>query len=519
MTVPRAQLEAWSDRPCDVLIVGGGITGAGVARDAALRGLGTVLVEKADFASGTSSKSGKLIHGGLRYLKHGHLRLVFSACRERARLWRTVAPHLVRPVRFVVPFYRQSRTPRWMLAGGLLAYQLLALGRTPGGFRRLSRGQTLAQLPGLASEGLIGGLAYWDCAGADFRLVIDTLKSATAAGAQVANYTELVRLEAHGGGGFRARLRSALDGSTGSILARTVVNAAGPWADDVQQRLDSSPRFGLRLTSGVHLVLPRARWPLNDTLALEVSSDGRMIYAVPWEDSVLLGTTDTFFEQPPDAVGVTAAAVDYLLAAVDRYFPQLRLGPSDVIESFAGVRPLIGSDTGQSEDELPRDDQVLVREDGIVSITGGKLTTYRAMAERVVDLLAARFFAQRRLPKCGTLAPLVPGPARAPQGASQRLAMLWQRYGAAAMEVERLIQRFPEERLELPIVPGSRFLWAEALYALENEFARQPEDVVDRRLGWFLLAARRGERAAGLAAIGEGWSRLAALALPQEAPV
>lgn len=508
-------LSSWATEPCDLLVVGGGITGAGVARDAALRGLSTVLVEKRDFASGTSSKSGKLIHGGLRYLKHRHLRLVFSACRERAHLWRTVAPHLVRPVRFVVPCYATSRTPRWLLACGLAAYGLLALGRSPGRFQRLSRAALLSELPGLQQAGLLGGLAYWDCAALDFRLVLDTLKSAVAAGAQVFNYTELLSVRP-AATGFAAELRNPCNEQTCVIRTKSVVNATGPWADDVQDRLDHSPRFGLRNTAGIHLVIARQRWPLTDTVALEVPADGRMIYAVPWGDTVLLGTTDTFYDQTCDSVAVPREAINYLLQAVRHYFPELRLSADDVLASFAGVRPLIGSDTGRSEDQLPRDDQILVRNDGIVSVTGGKLTTYRDMAQRVVDLVVQRCFADRPRSTADTLRPLLTGPAHPPAGAPPYLPRLWDCYGPAAADIQRLIAAHPGDRLTETIVPTAPYLWAEVAYALQAEFAQHVDDVVDRRLGLFLLAARPGERETIAAAIAARWPELVARFQPAE---
>jgi glycerol-3-phosphate dehydrogenase len=477
--------DRWSSHVYDVLVVGGGITGAGVARDAALRGLSCALVEKGDFASGTSSRSGKLIHGGLRYLKHFHVRLVREACRERWLLLSKVAPHLVRPVRFVVPFYRTSRTPRWMMAAGLLLYDLLALFRTSGRFRFLSAQALNEAEPQLNSRDCVGGLSYWDCQCLDFRLVIDTLKSAVAAGTDALNYAELVRVE-RAGGLWTATVRDVANGREYLLRARTIVNAGGPWADDVQERLGASERFGLKITAGIHLVFSRRRLPVHNTLALEAPRDDRMIYVVPWGDFALAGTTDTFYSGDKDQVTVLDESVAYLLDALNEHFPDLGLTKADVQSSFVGLRPLVGSDQGLREDDLPRDDQFIVDDDGLVSITGGKLTTYRAMAQRVVDVLARRFFSDRQLRRCGTIAAISGGDGRLPDNASPRLRDLWSRYGSNALAIERLIDAAPEHGQRID--PNAPYLWAEVFYAVEYEFVERLDDLVERRLGAFLLA-------------------------------
>ncbi|MBX7164712.1 MAG: glycerol-3-phosphate dehydrogenase/oxidase [Pirellulales bacterium] len=469
----------------DVLVIGGGITGAGIVRDATLRGLSCALIDKGDFASGTSSKSGKLIHGGLRYLKHLHVRLVFEACRERWWLLTRVAPHLVRPVRFVVPFNKRSRTKRWQMALGLVLYDLLAMFRRSEPFRFLSAAELAATEPALQLADCTGGLSYFDCQALDTRLVIDTLKSAAASGADVLNYAELVSVE-HRDGLWRATLRDALDGRVRTVAARTVVNASGPWADEVQARLASGERFNLKITSGVHLVIARERLPVRNTLALEVERDGRMIYVVPWGDYVLVGTTDVYYPGPQDAATVGQAAVAYLLETLQRHFPARQLTRADVAHAFVGLRPLIGSDQGQREEDLPRDDCALVDEQGRVSITGGKLTTYRAMSERVVDLLVCRFFRDRALGPCRTLEPISGGAPRCPGTASPRLRELWSRWGSNAATIEHLIATTPE--LGKRIDPCAPYLWAEAEYALQHEFVERLDDLVDRRFGAFVLA-------------------------------
>jgi glycerol-3-phosphate dehydrogenase len=471
----------------DVLIVGGGITGAGIVRDAAGRGLRCLLIDKGDFASGTSSKSGKLIHGGLRYLKYRQWRLVLEACRERWLLQTKIAPHLVRPIRFVVPSYPTSRTPRWLLALGLVAYELLALGRNAGHFRLLSQRKLEELEPALDRRDCRGGVIYSDCACLDFRLVIDTLKSAEEHGADLLNYVELSAAPVAGPEGvFESPVRDALAGTTYRVRSRAVVNAAGPWADDVQSRLGVHERFGLKLAIGAHIVVARQRLPVNHTVALEIPADGRMIYAVPWDDHVLIGTTDTFYAGDLDALPAGDEAIAYLLAGVNRYFPAAHLATADILASFVGARPLLEGAEGEAEDAVSRDDRILNAAPGMWAITGGKLTTYRAMAKRLVDGLVQERFADRALRPCSTAGPLSGASEPLPGTAPPRLKELWSRYGSHARWIEQRMAESPE--LATPIDPRARFVWAEVEYALEHEYVERLDDLLDRRLGAFLLA-------------------------------
>ncbi len=281
-------------------------------------------------------------------------------------------------------------------------------------------------------------------------------------------------------------VRDRLTGATYRVRSRAIINAAGPWADDVQARLGAAPQFGLKLAIGVHLVIARERLPLHGTVALEIPADGRMIYAVPWDKHVLIGTTDTFYAGDPDRLPVGADAIDYLLAGVNRYSPESRLTAADVLATFVGARPLLEGDAGEAEDAVSRDDRVLNSAPGMWAITGGKLTTYRAMAERVVDALVRERFAGRDLRPCSTTAPL-PGALEAlPADASPCLKELWGHYGAQARHIEaRLVQR-PE--LAGVIDPRAPFLWAEVDYVLEHEYVECLDDLLDRRMGAFLLA-------------------------------
>jgi|HubBroStandDraft_6_1064221.scaffolds.fasta_scaffold27681_2 glycerol-3-phosphate dehydrogenase len=480
-----ALFASLTDTTYDLLIVGGGITGAGIVRDAAGRGLRCLLVDKGDFASGTSSKSGKLIHGGLRYLKYRQWRLVFEACRERWLLQTRIAPHLVRPIRFVVPCYASSRAPRWLLALGLLMYELLALGRNRGHFRILSPRRLSELEPELDRNDCRGGVSYSDCAALDFRLVIDTLKSAERDGAHLINYAEIEHLEKTASG-YMATVRDTLSSEPHMIRSQCVINAAGPWADEVQARTGASQRFGLKLAIGIHLVVSRTRLPARETTALEIPQDGRMIYVVPWDQNVLIGTTDTFYAGDKDALPITADAVEYLLAGVNRYFPRAALTPADVLASFVGARPLLGGDGGESEDAVSRDYEIVCSGPGQWAITGGKLTTYRAMAQDLVDRLVRKEFPNRRMPPCSTTKPLASAVEPFPVNASAALLELWQRYGSEALSIESMIRESPE--LDERIDDRAPFFWAEVVYALENEYVERIDDLVDRRLGAFLLA-------------------------------
>jgi glycerol-3-phosphate dehydrogenase len=469
----------------DLVIVGGGITGAGIVRDAASRGLRCLLAEKGDFASGTSSKSGKLIHGGLRYLKYRQWRLVFEACRERWLLQTRIAPHLVRPIRFVVPCYETSRTPRWLLAAGLVMYELLALGRSRGHFRLLSRKQ-LAQLePELDQTDCRGGVSYYDCAALDFRLVIDTLKSSERHGADLINYAEVEHVE-QTDAGFVTTMRDTFSGERRQIKSRCLVNAAGPWADDVQTRLGAKQPLAMKLAIGIHLVVSRERLPVRETTALEIPADGRMIYVVPWDRSVLIGTTDTYYTGDRNSLPVSDEAIDYLLAGVNRYFSKAALTRSDIQSSFVGARPLLGSSGTQSEDAVSRDYEIIRSSPGRWAITGGKLTTYRAMAEQIVDQIVRDEFGDRRLGRCSTIAPIVGAEKPLSKDGTSTLQELWARYGSEALVIESLIRDSPElaERID----SRAPFLWAEVVYSLRNEYVERLDDLVDRRLGAFLVA-------------------------------
>jgi glycerol-3-phosphate dehydrogenase len=386
------QLALLASREFDVLVVGGGITGCGIARDAALRGLDVALVEKDDFASGTSSRSSRLVHGGLRYLEHGYLHLVFEASAERRRLLR-LAPHLVRPLEFVWPVYAGARVPRWKLQAGLTLYDALSLFRNVGTHRRLTAHQVEAREPALRRDGLLGGARYFDAATDDARLTLANAIGAIDAGAVVVNHAAVLELITRDGHATGARVHDSLGDQTIEVGARIIVNAAGPWSDELR-RLDEGPlseRAAVRGSKGVHIAVPRQRIDNHGALTLLSPRDGRVMFVLPGDGQTIVGTTDTFTDATPDEVRASEADVAYLLEAANSFFPAAGLAREDIISAWAGIRPLIASGADSSDPaDASREHAIATSAHGMVSITGGKLTTYRVMAAEVVNAAVAR---------------------------------------------------------------------------------------------------------------------------------
>jgi len=370
------RLDALASRRFDVLVVGGGITGCGIARDAALRGLAVALVEQEDFASGTSSRSSRLVHGGVRYLEHGHLHLVFESSAERRRLLR-LGPHLVRPLAFTWPVYAGARIPRWKLGAGLALYDALALFRNVGRHRRLSRQGVLEREPMLASDGLRGGAMYYDASTNDARLTLANAVAAWEAGAVVRNHAVAEQPIIQAGRTIGMRVRDALEPSrTVDVHASVVVNATGPWSGEI------------RGSKGAHIAVPRDRLGNNDALTLLSPDDGRVFFVLPGGVDAIVGTTETTAPSNPSEVRASREEVRYLLDAANRFFPRAALRDEDVIAAWAGIRPLVP--TAGSAGSASREHTIATEPDGVISITGGKLTTYRVMAAQVVDAVMQR---------------------------------------------------------------------------------------------------------------------------------
>lgn len=359
----------------DVLVVGGGIVGAGVARDAALRGLRTALVEQHDFASGTSSRSSRLLHGGIRYLAQGRVGLVREASKEKAVLGR-IAPHLAQPLPFLFPTRRRTPWSWWKLSLGVRVYDLLCSGKNFGRSSSLGVNETLTLLPGLSRDGLTGAVRYFDALTSDARLVIDTLRSAAQHGAAVGNYVRLTTAD-QVGAGWQAELVDEESARALTLRTRAIVNATGPWSDRIPHS-----ETNLRLTKGVHLVVDRERFPVPE--AVVMAEGDRILFAIPWGERVILGTTDTDYRGDLDNPPCDAADVAYVLDVVNATFPTAALAPADVISTWSGLRPLVADPHGNPSD-ISRRHEVRMSHPGWWDVTGGKLTTYRLMAEETVD--------------------------------------------------------------------------------------------------------------------------------------
>ncbi len=494
----QTRAAAWAsmvESPVDVLIIGGGITGAGIARDAAMRGFRTALVDKSDFGAGTSSHSSRLIHGGIRYLEQRAFHLVFEASHERRVLLR-IAPHLVRPLAFLFPVYRGGRIPAWKLRAGMWLYDLLSVFRNVHWHRWLRARKVRRIEPGLRDRGLIGAALYYDAQTDDARLVIATVRSAIRAGALAASYVEITSLLKPDGRVRGAVVRDVLTGQTATIRANVVVNATGPWSDQVRRLDDPKTAPILRPTKGVHVTVPRRRLANEHAVTLLSQIDGRVMFVLPWDDLSYIGTTDTDADASPDQLRVTAADVTYLLRSANAAFPDAHLGSNDVVSAWVGLRPLLREDHANPS-QVSREHRVLESAQGLISIAGGKLTTYRVMARDVVDRVAQRLHeldGRTVPPRAPTESQALPGgeaaelevlveAARA-RGASEATARhLVAYYGSEAAAVLNLVDR--DRPLGEPIVPGRPEIWAEITYAVERELAVRVQDVLVRRLHLF----------------------------------
>ena len=370
-----AALRNMEQAPLDVLIIGGGIVGAGVARDGAMRGLRVGLVEQHDFAFGSSSRSSRLLHGGLRYLAQGRIGLVRQASVEK-KVIHHIAPHLAAPLPFVFPAYRGNRHwVLWQLKLGVKLYDLLCGGHNLGKSIWLNQDETLRRVPGLSATGLTGAVRYYDGLTNDARLTLDTLRSAAASGAGVVNYCR-----------FKGATRSQLwdceledrqANKTLQVRAHAVVNATGPWGEGLPHS-----RVKLRLTKGIHLVVERARLPVPESVVM--TEGKRILFAIPWGNRTILGTTDTDYNGPLDDVRADAADIGYVLQITNLFFPAAKLVAADMISVWAGLRPLI-ADPGGKPSDISRAHEIRNPEPGWWDVAGGKLTTYRLMGEQTVD--------------------------------------------------------------------------------------------------------------------------------------
>ena len=495
-TTRAAALTAMSTEPVDVLVVGGGITGAGIARDAALRGFRTALVDKGDFGGATSSRSSRLIHGGLRYLEHGDFGLVFEAAHERRVLLR-IAPHLVRPLPFLFPVYGGARVPAWKLEAGMWLYDALAAFRNVHLHRWLGRKRVARLEPRLRTKGLQGAALYYDAQTDDVRLVLATMRSAAQAGALVANYADATSFLKSDGCVRGAAVRDTLSGRTYSVRALVVVNATGPWVDAVRRRDNADAPPLLRLTKGAHVAVPRARIGHTHAVTLTSPIDGRVMFVLPWGDLSYIGTTDTDEAVSPEDVRASGSDVVYLLRSINAMFPDARLTPRDVISTWAGLRPLLAPARARSASDVSREHRIVEDSSGVITIAGGKLTTYRRMARDTVDRVARQLqrLDGRPLPRRAATdrLPLPGGESadlevlaealRARGVPDAQVSHLIRHYGSESAAVLNLVDR--DRALGEPILAGRPEVWAEVVHAVEREMAARLTDVLIRRLHLF----------------------------------
>lgn len=390
-------IDGLSNSPLDVLVVGGGIIGAGIVRDAAMRGLRVGLIEQHDFAWGTSSRSSRLLHGGIRYLAQARLGLVRQASLEKVVIGR-IAPHLAAPLPFIFPTYRKTAWPLWKLRIGVRVYDLLCGGKNLGSSSALDVPQVQQRVPGLSPNNLTGAVRFFDGATNDARLVIDTLRSAARHGGLLCNYLKLAEANRNGAR-WRCLVHDVSENRQHHIETGCVVNATGPWAGQFRQS-----RIHIRGTKGIHIVLDRDRLPLEEGLMM--TNGRRVTTAIPWGERVYMGTTDTDYDGPLDEVRSGPEDVAYLLAILNQTFPGAALAESDVLRTWAGVRPLIADPRGTPSD-VSRSHEIRSNSNGWIDVAGGKLTTYRLIAEQVVNQLLKQ--SRREARACRTAhEPLVP---------------------------------------------------------------------------------------------------------------
>jgi glycerol-3-phosphate dehydrogenase len=503
----ESRLDRLKREEFDLLVIGGGINGAGIARDAAMRGLRVALVEKGDFASGTSSKSSKLIHGGIRYLQMGDIRLVRTACRERDLLRRCLAPHLVKPLAFVFPVYRGDPVGVIALGIGMWLYDVLATFRNIERHRMFSRARTLGLEPALRSEGLRGAALYYDCFTDDARLTLETILAAKEEGAAVANYVELRSFLKDDGRIVGAMLADRLEGTAIGVRARCVVNATGPWTDHVRLLDDPTSKPCLRVTKGVHIIVPRDRVGNRQAVVMHSPRDKRVLFAIPWGAHDLIGTTDTDFHGSPDDVSADPDDIDYLIDSANWFFPRANLGTADVISTYAGLRPLVAAREGESPSAVSREEEIFESPTGLITLVGGKLTTYRSIARKITHLVAKRLGvpkAQRKSDRTRAK-PLPGGCSEDPDRivdelvsrsglTREQLMHLAQRYGSRTLEVLALAGM--KEELKRSLVPGMPDIWAEAAFAVQKEMAVRAEDILFRRTHLALKEPRESSQVA-----------------------
>lgn len=459
----------------DLIIIGGGATGLGAAVEAASRGYRTLLLEGHDFASGTSSRSTKLIHGGVRYLQQGNIALVLDSLHERGLLIRN-APHLVQNRSFIVPLYDWWEGPFYGV--GLKLYDALTGKLGLGPSQLLSRAETLQRLPTIEEDGLRGGVIYHDGQFDDARLAIALARTAVEHGATVINHLPVTALLKQSGQVLGVIASDQASGRDYELQAKVVINATGPFCDTIRRLDDPQAPKILAPSQGIHLVLPRTFLPGTSAIMVPHTDDGRVLFAVPWHDRVIIGTTDTPVDNVTFEPRALPEEIDFILQHAARY---LRHNPQrkDILSIFAGLRPLVKNGNATATASLSRDHTLLVAPSGLVSITGGKWTTYRKMGEETITL-AARLAALPERPSRSAYLPL--------HGATENAHGDWASYGSDAAAIEALCEADPTLRKQLH--PDLPYRQVEIIWGIRHEWARSVEDLLSRRTRALLLDAR-----------------------------
>lgn len=485
------------DETYDLAIIGGGITGAGVARDAVSRGMKVALIEERDFAFGTSSRSSKLIHGGIRYLENKEFKLVFEALAER-RLLFEIAPHLVHPLRFVLPIFEGDRVQPWLMGVGMWLYDALALFEVPEMHQYLNRNQSGQRVAHLNMDGLKGSFIYSDAYMDDDRLVLETLRSANDLGAVCANYVKATGAEFDGEKVKAIVCTDQKTNKTFKLRARHVVSTVGPWTDVLAQNLFKSWKKILRPSKGIHLILEKKRLPVQDAVVMSTRTDKRIVFVIPRHEMVIVGTTDTDFSGDPADVHTDSADVKYILELMARYFPTAKITKEDFISSYAGVRPLVADDA-TTESGTSREHIIIPDPRNITFVAGGKYTTYRHMAEQTVETALKNFSLEERVKfgRNNTKTYLNPAASASNLERANRMIQRWSEETTfSESEIGFLVDRHGMETetwLHYASKNQIQNIWElEAAFAIQQTMCLHLDDFYLRRVPLFLMRRDHG---------------------------
>ena len=475
----------------DVLIVGGGINGAGIARDAAMRGLKVGLLEKNDFASGTSSRSSKLIHGGLRYLEHMDFPLVMESCAERSILLK-LAPGLVKPTEFLMPAYKDDRYGLFFMNLGMWLYDFLSLFKNYKFHRKLSAKDVLELIPQINPNGLKGGFIYYDSRVNDARLVINNIVSAFNHGAFPLNYSEAVEFYKQNKRIASVTAIDRLSGEKFNIPCSTFVMAAGPWTNSLYPEIEGEQKALLRLTKGIHLVFPHEKIKTPTAVVILSNNDKRIVFVIPWEEYTIVGTTDTDFNDDINNVYPDISDVSYLIELVNKRFPGISLKPEHAISCYAGLRPLLVAEG--SAGEISRRDKIIKTPSGTFIIGGGKLTTYRKISQKAVNLILRELKLSAKPCETGTV-PLLKDPPVVDNSGSFRIdkdtaEYLKKRYGDGYLEIIQIVEK--NQDMADRIYENLPFIFAEIEYGIKNEMLVHVGDFFRLRTEIFLKSSDNG---------------------------